>query len=79
MYLTLNRKQKEKCRTQRLGNCALIRYADDWLLLTNGGKEEAYRLREEFQSFLKEELKLELNVKKTRVTYVNNGVQLIFS
>ena len=42
-----------------MGNCALIRYADDWLLLTNGGKEEAYRLREEFQAFLKEELKLE--------------------
>ena len=42
-----------------MGNCALIRYADDWLLLTNGGKEETYRLREEFQAFLKEELKLE--------------------
>ena len=73
-YGSLNRKQKEKRRTQRLGNCALIRYADDWLLLTNGGKEEAFRLREEFQSFLKEELKLELNVEKTRVTHVSEWV-----
>jgi group II intron reverse transcriptase/maturase len=76
-YGSLNRKQKEKRRTQRLGNCALIRYADDWLLLTNGGKEEAYRLREEFQAFLKEELKLELNVEKTRVTHVNNGFNFL--
>ena len=33
-YGSLNRKQKEKRRTQRLGNCALIRYADDWLRAT---------------------------------------------
>src|SRR5581483_2673393 len=37
-----------KARTK--GNCAFIRYADDWLLLTNGSKEEAYRLRDEFQT-----------------------------
>lgn len=76
-YGSLNRKQKEKRRTQRLGNCALIRYADDWLLLTNGGKAEALRLREEFQNFLKEELKLELNIDKTRVTHVNNGFDFL--
>jgi group II intron reverse transcriptase/maturase len=76
-YGSLDRKQKEKRRTQRLGNCALIRYADDWLLLTNGGKVEALRLREEFQTFLKEELKLELNMEKTRVTHVNNGFDFL--
>ncbi|KAB8314296.1 group II intron reverse transcriptase/maturase [Tolypothrix campylonemoides VB511288] len=76
-YGSLDRKQKEKRRTQRLGNCALIRYADDWLLLTNGGKVEALRLREEFQTFLKEELKLELNTEKTRVTHVNNGFDFL--
>ena len=39
-------------RQEHAGNCALIRYADDWLLFTNGGKAEAYRLRDEFQTFL---------------------------
>ncbi|WP_017316661.1 reverse transcriptase domain-containing protein [Mastigocladopsis repens] len=76
-YGSLDRKQKEKRRTQRLGNCALIRYADDWLLLSNGGKAEALRLREEFQTFLLEELKLELNMEKTRVTHVNNGFDFL--
>lgn len=76
-YGSLDRKQKEKRRTQRLGNCALIRYADDWLLLTNGGKAEALQLRDEFQTFLKEELKLELNIEKTRVTHVNNGFDFL--
>ena len=76
-YGSLDRKQKEKRRTQRLGNCALIRYADDWLLLTNGSKTEALRLRDEFKSFLQEELKLELNIEKTRVTHVNNGFDFL--
>lgn len=76
-YGSLDRKQKEKRRTQRLGNCGLIRYADDWLLLTNGGKAEALRLREEFQTFLLDELKLELNMEKTRVTHVNNGFDFL--
>lgn len=60
-YGNLNRKEKERRRIRQQGNCALIRYADDWLLLTNGSKAEAYRLRDEIQTFLTEELKLELS------------------
>jgi RNA-directed DNA polymerase len=76
-YGGLHRKVKERRRREHAGNCALIRYADDWLLLTNGGKEEAYRLREEFQTFLAEELKLELSVEKTHVTHVNDGFDFL--
>jgi group II intron reverse transcriptase/maturase len=72
-YGSLHRKAKERRRQQHLGNCALIRYADDWLLLTNGSKAEAYRLREEFHTFLADKLKLELSVEKTHITHVNNG------
>ncbi len=42
-YGSLGKKQKERRRQEGKGNCALLRYADDWLLLTNGGKAEAYR------------------------------------
>jgi RNA-directed DNA polymerase len=45
--------------------------------LTNGSKQEAYRLRDEFQSFLMERLKLELAVEKTHVTHVNNGFEFL--
>jgi RNA-directed DNA polymerase len=76
-YGSLNRKVKERRRSEHAGNCALIRYADDWLLLTNGSKEEAYRLRDEFQSFLATELKLELSVEKTHVTHVNDGFDFL--
>jgi RNA-directed DNA polymerase len=73
----LHRKVKERRRQAHQGNCALMRYADDWLLFTNGGKQEAYRLRDEVQTFLAEELKLELAVEKTHVTHVNDGFEFL--
>jgi group II intron reverse transcriptase/maturase len=76
-YGNLHRKEKERRRNKHMGNCALIRYADDWLLLTNGGKAEAIRLKEEFKTFLWEELKLELSPEKTRITHVNQGFDFL--
>ena len=76
-YGNLHRKEKESRRTKHMGNCALIRYADDWLLLTNGGKAEAIRLKDEFKTFLWEELKLELSPEKTRITHVNQGFDFL--
>ncbi len=76
-YGNLHRKEKERRRKNHMGNCALIRYADDWLLLTNGGKAEAMRLKEEFKTFLAEELKLELSPEKTRITHVNQGFDFL--
>jgi group II intron reverse transcriptase/maturase len=76
-YGCLTPKEKERRRTAQQGNCALLRYADDWLLLTNGSKQEAYRLRDELQTFLREELKLELSVEKTHVTHINDGFDFL--
>ena len=76
-YGNLDRKEKERRRIRHQGNCALIRYADDWLILTNGGKAEAMRLKEEFGIFLKEELQLELSPLKTRITHVNDGFDFL--
>ncbi len=76
-YGNLHRKEKEHRRTKHMGNCALLRYADDWLLLTNGGKAEATRLRDEFKKFLWSELKLELSPEKTRITHVNQGFDFL--
>jgi group II intron reverse transcriptase/maturase len=76
-YGHLNCKEKERRRQNHQGNCALIRYADDWLLLTNGSKAEAMRLTEEFKTFLHEELKLELSPEKTRLTHVNEGFDFL--
>jgi group II intron reverse transcriptase/maturase len=73
----LHRKVKERRRSAHLGNCALMRDADDWLLLTNGSKAEAQRLRDEVQRCLWDELRLERSVAKTHVTQVNDGFDFL--
>jgi RNA-directed DNA polymerase len=76
-YGNLTKRQKEQRRRNHAGNCRLLRYADDFVLLTNGPREEAYRLRGEFQAFLHEKLKLELSAEKTRVTHINDGFDFL--
>lgn len=62
---------------RKQGNNHLIRYADDFLLLTNGKRSEAEELKVEFGDFLREELKLELSPEKTLVTHVNDGYDFL--
>ncbi len=76
-YGQLNGYKRQCRRKKNMGNCALVRYADDWLLLTNGSKAEAIRLRDEFEKFLTEELYLELSPEKTKITHVNQGFNFL--
>lgn len=52
---------------------AYCRYADDFVVIVKGTKAEARAVREECRAFLEGELKLTLNMEKTRVTHVNDG------
>jgi len=50
-----------------------IRYADDHLLGFTGPKAEALEIKQRLQTFLRDELKLELNEKKTLITHARTG------
>lgn len=58
---------------QRKPAAAYCRYADDFVVIVKGIKAQAEEIREECRAFLEVELKLTLNMEKTRVTHVNNG------
>lgn len=45
-----------------------VRYADDWIILTNGSKEIANIIKEKISNFLNESLKLKLSPSKTLIT-----------
>jgi retron-type reverse transcriptase len=47
-----------------------IRYADDWILLTNGGVEIATKLKSEISNFLSNNLFLKLSERKTLITEI---------
>src|SRR5690606_14440465 len=61
----------------RLGNCVLTRYADDFLLLCNGPRAEAERIREEAREVLWERLQLELSMEKTHLTHASDGFDFL--
>jgi group II intron reverse transcriptase/maturase len=51
----------------KLKTAYLVRYADDWVVLTNT-KENAEKLVYRYEKYLREELKLQLSLKKTKIT-----------
>ena len=72
-YTGLSPWQKRKRRQQGKGNFTLSRYADDFVILTNGAKADAEAMRQEVADFLRDELKLTLSLEKTKVTHLNDG------
>jgi len=76
-YTALSQKEKTKRRQQGKANYVHIRYADDFVILVNGTKEEAEALREELTKFLKEMLQLDLSQEKTRITHLNDGFDFL--
>jgi group II intron reverse transcriptase/maturase len=64
-------------RQRNMANFLYVRYADDFVVLCDGSKEQAEALREELYKFLKEELKLELSMEKTRVTHTQEGFEFL--
>jgi 5-methylcytosine-specific restriction endonuclease McrA len=76
-YGALSSRQKTKRRQSGLANSRLVRFADDWLLLTNGSRRQAEDLRDEAQQFLWDQLGLELNLDKTSITHAQDGFEFV--
>lgn len=55
----------------------VVRYADDFVVLTRGSKDEAEAERRALTQFLSEELRLELSEEKTLVTGVEDGFSFL--
>ena len=52
---------------------AYCRYADDFIVMVKGSKQQAEAIRDQCRNFLEGKLKLTLNMDKTHVTHVNDG------
>ena len=73
----LDRYGKTTRRRKHLGNFALIRYSDDFIILSNGTKQATEDMKEEVAQFLKDELKLELSQEKTAITHAFDGFDFL--
>ncbi len=67
--------QKERCinRDSGRGNYKLIRYADDFVILSNDRIARVQEVKQEVKEFLNTELHLELSEEKTKLTHLNDG------
>jgi len=76
-YGSLTTREKTQRRESHQANCRLVRYADDWLLLTNGTHTQAEELRDEAGQVLRANLGLELNREKTHITHAQDGFDFV--
>ena len=76
-YTSLPLEERRKRRQQGIGNFTSVRYADDFVVLSNGSKAEVERMREELHQFLKAKLRLDLSREKTKITHVNDGFKFL--
>jgi group II intron reverse transcriptase/maturase len=54
-----------------------VRYADDFLILTNGSKGTAEEMLKRVGNFVREELNLELSDKKTELVHATDGIDFL--
>jgi RNA-directed DNA polymerase len=55
----------------------LVRYADDFVILVRGSREQAEAVRDEAARVLRNELKMELSAEKTLITHVDEGFDFL--
>lgn len=68
---------RAKRRTAGTGNYKLVRYADDFVVVSNGTLAEVKAVKEELKDFLHTSLHLEMSEEKTKITHINDGIDFL--
>jgi len=76
-FISLSYNERASRRKRGLANYAYARYADDFVILCNGTKEQTMEVRTEVHDFLRDDLRLALSMEKTRITHVNDGFDFL--
>lgn len=68
---------RAKRRQANMGNYKMVRYADDFVVVSNGTLAEVEATKQEIKAFLETELHLTLSDEKTLITHVNDGFDFL--
>src|SRR5437867_10851327 len=68
---------RQKNRAAGRGNYKMVRYADDFVVVSNGTIAEVKAVKEELKDFLSTSLHLELSEEKTKITHINDGIDYL--
>jgi RNA-directed DNA polymerase len=75
-YLNLPQWRRQRRRAEGKANFLYVRYADDFIVLCNGRKEEAFQMKEELATVL-DQMGLVLSKEKTKVTHITEGFDFL--
>lgn len=67
---------RAKRRYHGLGNWRIVRYADDFVIMTNGGRDDVERLQEQVTQVLNG-IGLRLSPAKTRIAHLSEGINFL--
>lgn len=70
LKLLKDKLRKTRSKERVLTRMDYVRYADDWIVGVTGNKNVATEIKKEISLFLKNNLKLELNEDKTKITHM---------
>jgi RNA-directed DNA polymerase len=68
---------RQNNRTAGRGNYKMVRYADDFVVVSNGTLAGVKAVKEELKDFLSTSLHLELSEEKTKITHINDGIDFL--
>jgi group II intron reverse transcriptase/maturase len=71
------RAMKQHLRWHGHANFVHVRYADDFVVMCNGTKEQTEAMKQELQRFLADELHLTLSEEKTKITHIDDGFKFL--
>nr|AOC61484.1 putative reverse transcriptase and intron maturase [Rhexinema sarcinoideum] len=80
LVTTLNKLKTERVKIKAYKDDSIliriqyVRYADDWVVGITGPKSTAESIRQEIAQFLKEKLNFDLNLEKTKITYLKKNM-----
>ena len=73
-YAALGRNAKRRAgKDGAAPPCEIVRYADDFVVMVRGTREQAMQLKAKIADFLSGELHMELSPEKTLVTHIDDG------
>ena len=73
----LDKNTRRRNRYAGLGNYRMVRYADDFVIVSNATKAGVKATKQAIQQFLENELHLTLSEEKTVITHVNDGFDFL--
>ncbi len=76
-WTDLSGNEKEKRRSRGKGNWQYVRYADDFLLMTNGKKGRAEWIMNKVGTYITDELNLTLSDKKSKLRHAEDGLSFL--